>query len=101
MRYNEDGSLVFVGRRDTQVKIRGQRAELGDVEHHIQQCIPRMNQVVVEAISPTEDNSSSPSLVAFAYIEPSKDHTSINGRRECSLIQNINIGNDARSKLLE
>ena len=35
--YNEDGSLTFVGRKDAQVKIHGQRVELGDIENHIAQ----------------------------------------------------------------
>lgn len=35
VQYQEDGSLLFLSRRDTQVKIRGQRVELGDLEHHI------------------------------------------------------------------
>ncbi|KAJ5304330.1 uncharacterized protein N7443_003990 [Penicillium atrosanguineum] len=35
--YNPGGTLNFVGRKDTQVKVRGQRVELSEVEHHIQQ----------------------------------------------------------------
>ncbi|KAG5218050.1 hypothetical protein GY632_5941 [Trichophyton interdigitale] len=35
VQYQEDGSLLFLSRRDTQVKIRGQRVELGELEHHI------------------------------------------------------------------
>ncbi|KAJ6437580.1 peramine synthetase [Purpureocillium lavendulum] len=33
VRYNKDGSLTFAGRKDEQVKIRGQRVELGEIEH--------------------------------------------------------------------
>ncbi|KAF4967048.1 hypothetical protein FSARC_5339 [Fusarium sarcochroum] len=34
-RYNPDGSLNFIGRRDNQVKIRGQRLELGELENNL------------------------------------------------------------------
>lgn len=33
-RYDSDGSLLFVGRKDTQIKYHGQRVELADVGHN-------------------------------------------------------------------
>ena len=65
VRYNSDGSLSFVGRKDSQVKIRGQRIELNEVEHHIRQSLSSDQdiQVVVEAITPKD--STGPSIVAF------------------------------------
>jgi acyl-CoA synthetase (AMP-forming)/AMP-acid ligase II len=33
--YNEDGSVKYVGRKDSQAKIHGQRIEMGEIEHNI------------------------------------------------------------------
>ncbi|KAJ9487561.1 hypothetical protein VN97_g5749 [Penicillium thymicola] len=35
VKYAADGSILFIGRKDTQVKIRGQRVELGEIEYHL------------------------------------------------------------------
>ncbi|KAK1984564.1 hypothetical protein LZ30DRAFT_585930, partial [Colletotrichum cereale] len=35
VKYNDDGSLTYIGRKDNQVKIHGQRVELGDIETRI------------------------------------------------------------------
>ncbi|KAL6855594.1 NRPS [Amphichorda felina] len=64
VRYEDDGSLVYVTRKDVQVKIRGQRVELGEVEHRVQECIPEVSQVIAEVIKPQGENSS-PMLAVF------------------------------------
>ncbi|KAJ5350735.1 hypothetical protein N7541_008462 [Penicillium brevicompactum] len=47
VRYNDDGTLHFIGRKDTQVKLRGQRIELGEIEHHAS-VYPSIRHVAVE-----------------------------------------------------
>ncbi|PIG69515.1 hypothetical protein AARAC_012045 [Aspergillus arachidicola] len=65
VQYAADGSLRFIGRKDTQIKLRGQRIELGEVEHHIRQCFPGVYDVVAEVVSPGE--AGRPVLVAFIH----------------------------------
>lgn len=60
--YNPDGTIEFVGRKDLQVKIRGQRVELGEVEHNIQTALDGIEQVAVD-VSRTE--AGGVSLVAY------------------------------------
>jgi amino acid adenylation domain-containing protein len=63
VRYNSDGTISYCGRKDTQVKLRGQRIELSEVEHHVTQHSPSgISQVAVEAV---KMSSRSTVLVAF------------------------------------
>ncbi|PNY23799.1 Adenylation-domain containing protein [Tolypocladium capitatum] len=64
VRYDHDGGLIFIGRKDTQVKIHGQRVELGEVECHLQQYMPEARQLIAEVITPGM-KSSNPVLAAF------------------------------------
>lgn len=45
-KYQIDGTISFIGRKDNQVKIRGQRVELGEVEHTLTQ-----NSLIQHAIT--------------------------------------------------
>ncbi|MEM7199945.1 MAG: amino acid adenylation domain-containing protein [Planctomycetota bacterium] len=58
-RWRADGQLEFVGRRDHQVKIRGVRVELGEVEHALRQL-----DVVREAAVVVQEHRGEPELVA-------------------------------------
>jgi len=61
VRWLRDGSLDFVGRRDHQVKVRGWRIELGEVESVLGSC----PGVAAVAVVVRPDPSGSPRLVAY------------------------------------
>ncbi|KAL4954838.1 acetyl-CoA synthetase-like protein [Aspergillus filifer] len=65
-RYTSDGTLILVGRKDTQVKLRGQRFELGEVEHHVQAAFPFAQQVIADIVSGSEKSTTS-ELVVFIH----------------------------------
>ncbi|KAB8257595.1 hypothetical protein BDV32DRAFT_152183 [Aspergillus pseudonomiae] len=46
VRYNANGTIAYIGRKDTQVKLNGQRVELGEVEHQAQ---PYFRDAVIAA----------------------------------------------------
>lgn len=70
VRQNTDGSLSFLGRRDTQIKIRGQRVEIAEIENHIHQFLPAIAAVAVEAVYRDEQERNSMTLVAFCHFNP-------------------------------
>ena len=69
--YNEDGSLTFIGRRDAQVKVRGQRVELGEVEHWVQASIPEAKQVVADVVQILPTSWCQRAYRAYIRIDPS------------------------------
>lgn len=64
VKYSKDGTIEFVGRKDDQVKLRGQRIELGEVEHHLRRALPSRATSIVELVS-TASIGGEPMLVAF------------------------------------
>ncbi|EEP77448.1 predicted protein [Uncinocarpus reesii 1704] len=46
VKYNSDGTVGFIGRKDTQVKFHGRRVETGEIEYHLA-CHDSLRQSVV------------------------------------------------------
>ncbi|EED13785.1 nonribosomal peptide synthase SidD [Talaromyces stipitatus ATCC 10500] len=65
-KYDPDGSggIVFAGRKDTQVKLRGQRVELGEIESQLKARLPLNTNVIAEVIVPQRPGNQA-TLVAF------------------------------------
>ncbi|KAF6826550.1 non-ribosomal peptide synthetase [Colletotrichum plurivorum] len=61
---NSDGSISYLGRKDGQIKLRGQRIEPGEVEHQLLKLLPAGSAVAVDALSV----SSSKLLAAFIQL---------------------------------
>ncbi|KAF7159192.1 hypothetical protein CNMCM6106_006325 [Aspergillus hiratsukae] len=74
-RYDPDGSggVVFVGRKDTQVKLRGQRVELGEIESQLRARLPLETTVIAEVIVP-QGSGGQPTLVAFVAAQATTGH---------------------------
>lgn len=69
VKYSEDGSLLYVGRKDTQVKIHGQRLELAEVESHVSKLMPEGTHVIADVVSYPDGNQA---LVAFIRLPDAK-----------------------------
>jgi amino acid adenylation domain-containing protein len=61
---NTDGSITIVGRRDTQVKINGQRVELDEIMYQVQLLLPKNDQAVIDAIA-IEEHTKSKTIIAY------------------------------------
>jgi acyl-coenzyme A synthetase/AMP-(fatty) acid ligase len=68
-RYGADGSLLFIGRNDGQVKLHGQRLEVTEVEHQLRQNIPDSVKVAVTVIS---SENGEQLLAAFLALQSDK-----------------------------
>jgi acyl-CoA synthetase (AMP-forming)/AMP-acid ligase II/aryl carrier-like protein/NRPS condensation-like uncharacterized protein len=94
-KYDPDGSggIIFAGRKDTQVKLRGQRVELSEIESQLNARLPSDSTVIVEVIKPTSSGGQ-PTLVAFVTFQ------ALSGTSQDE-IKSVELPEDLRSKLNE
>jgi acyl-CoA synthetase (AMP-forming)/AMP-acid ligase II len=64
VRWTADGTLAYVGRADTQIKLRGQRIELGEIENTLLAC-PQVGQAAVTV----HDSTTGAHLVGYITLE--------------------------------
>jgi len=77
-RYRRDGELEFLGRGDDQVKVRGYRVELGEVETVLGQH-PRVQEAVVVA---RDESGGGKRLVAYVVSKAGEETGAENGEAE-------------------
>lgn len=83
VRYNSDGSISYIGRKDTQIKLNGQRIELGEIEFHVGQNLPDGIQSAVELVAPS--NRTSTKALAVFFSVGDKLSTESTALAECTL----------------
>jgi amino acid adenylation domain-containing protein len=88
--YKSDGSIELLGRKDTQVKLRGQRIELGEIEHQARQSSPDLKEVAVEL---SAFGGSDSRLICFLVLKSSQANANGDGiildKRVKSVIQTV------------
>ncbi|GAB1218566.1 hypothetical protein ATERTT37_007825 [Aspergillus terreus] len=75
VRYNGDGSLSYIGRMGTQVKLRGQRIELEEVECHLVRLLPGTHlfseaRLVIALVVEPRGDAEKRTLAAFVLVPP-------------------------------
>lgn len=75
VRYDGSGNLHCLGRKDTQIKIRGLRVELGEIEHHIKTSGFQTDHFAAERVLQQGDVEKA-ALVAFIALKDGNDASS-------------------------
>lgn len=65
VRQHASGQYEFIGRKDNQLKVRGYRIDLSEINHAMEKC-----SGVSEAFVMVDNNKTDPQIVAFAKVSP-------------------------------
>jgi amino acid adenylation domain-containing protein/thioester reductase-like protein len=74
VRINPDGTCLFLGRKDHQVKLRGQRVNLMDVEHHLTEALgAQFTTIMADIIKPRTEEIGDTHHMLVAMVETSDE----------------------------
>ncbi|XMA14646.1 hypothetical protein WAI453_007437 [Rhynchosporium graminicola] len=74
VRKGKDGTLHLIGRKDSQVKIRGQRVELSDVEAHLQSIFSETKASGVACVAIADPNQNNATTLVALLELPQSEH---------------------------
>ncbi|KLJ06834.1 hypothetical protein EMPG_17669 [Blastomyces silverae] len=99
VKYNHDGTLTYVGRKDTLLKIDGGRVDAIEVEYTARKCLSSEDSIVVDLLGAI-DGVESPILTAFLYLADNPMNLSSKaGPNEPITFRTINENHSAYSKV--
>ncbi|KAI0509077.1 hypothetical protein F5B22DRAFT_618397 [Xylaria bambusicola] len=73
-RLNHDGSITYLGRKDTILKLDGCRIDALEVEHQARKCLSDNDNIVVDLLG-VINGQDEPSLAALIYLDSHPDST--------------------------
>ncbi|CAG1986798.1 unnamed protein product [Fusarium graminearum] len=73
VQYTSDGNIEFLGRGDSQIKIRGQRVDLGEIESCIVKLVPKVRTALVEYLHLSEDQRALIAALEFHNVDKDQD----------------------------
>lgn len=80
-KFNDDGSIVYLGRDDSQVKVNGYRIELGEIEN----ALFKLDEVEKAVVLVKKDNSNFNYLIAYIKLHESLSLEEINDKLKAYL----------------
>lgn len=72
-KWRDDGQLVFLGRRDEQIKLRGYRIELAEIEFHLE----TFSHIKESYVTISEQSLQTKQIVAYLHVEQDVDSTQL------------------------
>ena len=97
VRYHPNGSIIYIGRKDNQVKLHGQRMELGEIEHRLE----LYSQVKHAIVCMPKAGLCSRRLVAAISVRGLADAPAVLSASKCELIAGDSRLEIARAKVAE
>ena len=99
VRYRSNGSIVYISRKDTQIKLNGLRIELGEIEHHVEKNLPEDAQSAVELVAPAGQQRTLAVFLAFSSQE--SQFAKIDSSTLDPLLLSMSEAEDIRCKALK